>query len=261
MEPPNASELWRTRPFYAVSAITVPFLTRNLLQWRFSWPAFEEQAVKWRRDLSRNHNILFRKELHAYQILKCQGLFHKKGRNLSPVEAVDLYKDALATLTFLPQASILTTIASDKSEFAGQKGMSACMLALFQRMRTQCSVNRANGMVFFDEGHPEYIAEFRRSQKYLPTGSSKGGWGGKATKNMPLDMFPKDANFKSSSLSYFVQIADLIVYAARVKIEAERGLLAQKRVSRGHHQLYDALPKDRINLAATRRRADGIVQI
>ena len=139
--------------------------------------------------------------------------------------------------------------------------MSACLLTLFQRMRTQCAYRRSNGMVFFDEGHTEYISEFRRAQKYLPTGSSKGGWSGKATKNLPLTMFPKDANFKSSRLSYFLQIADLIAYAAGLKIEHEHGTLAAKRVSRGHHTLYDAIPPALINLKATAKRKDGIVQM
>ncbi|WP_425277743.1 DUF3800 domain-containing protein [Mesorhizobium metallidurans] len=80
-------------------------------------------------------------------------------------------------------------------------------------------------------------------------------------RNMPLSMFPKDANFKHSDMSYFIQLADLIVYAASMKIRSERGTLAAKRVGRGHHQIYDSLPKSVINLKATRKRNDGIASI
>jgi hypothetical protein len=38
----------------------------------------------------------------------------------------------------------------------------------------------------------------------------------------------KDANVKHSDLSYFVQISDLIVYAAKTKIEHKKGLLLRK---------------------------------
>lgn len=117
-----------------------------------------------------------------------------------------------------------------------------------------------NGLVFFDEGHVEYIGHFRRAQKYLLTGSARGAWdGGRATVNLPLSMFPKDGNFKKSDLSYFLQIADLVAYAARLKLEQERGLLSAKRARRGHGGAYDAIPREVINLRATARRNDGIV--
>lgn len=74
-------------------------------------------------------------------------------------------------------------------------------------------------------------------------------------------MFPKDANFKRSDLSYFVQMADLIAYAARLKIEHEKGTLAQKRVARRHHELYDHIAPGVVNLKATKYRKDGIATV
>lgn len=38
-------------------------------------------------------------------------------------------------------------------------------------------------------------------------------------------------------------------------------LLSAKRVARGHHQIYDALPPATINLLATKKRTDGIASI
>lgn len=249
-------------PLYTVSAVTVPFLRPNrLIGWKFVWPEYHGLVQKWRRDLSRDHSVLFRKELHAYQLVKSQGLLHKAKRNLSPVEAVALYKSALAKMDFLPDASLLTAYATDKTRYAGEVGIGACLIALFQRMRTQCSKRRTNGLVFFDEGHSEYLRAFRKAQKFLPTGSKFGGWNGKGYKNIPLSMFPQDANFKSSEFSYFLQMADLVAYAARIKLEYEKGALAAKRVGRKHHELYDALPSSVINLESTRYRKDGIFTI
>lgn len=160
----------------------------------------------------------------------------------------------------LPPGSIITAYATATTEFAGNKGMSACMLSLFQRMRSQCRAEGVKAMVFFDEGHDEYISEYRRAKKYLPTGSSLGGWqGGKATQNLPLDMFFKDGNLKKSHLSLFMQMADLVAYSARLKLEHESGTLSAKRINRGHHALYDMIPVETINLRATNKRKDGIV--
>lgn len=112
-------------------------------------------------------------------------------------------------------------------------------------------------MVFFDEGNISYIRLYRMAQKYLPTGSKFGGWGSKKTRNLPLSMFPKDGNVKISDLSYFMQIADLICYAARLKLENERGVLAAKRSQRGHHKIYDAISFSRLNRSATMKRRDA----
>lgn len=108
-------------------------------------------------------------------------------------------------------------------------------------------------MIFFDQGHPEYTTLFRKSVRYLPTGID-------AT-NQPLDMFMKDGNMKISSLSYFVQIADLVAHAALLKRRHELGRLQAKRARHRQHELYDQIPIDVLNSAATTRRDDGIVLI
>jgi hypothetical protein len=248
-------------PLFVATAIRVPFIRPYKAGWEIVWPDYLAAAEEWRRKLSRDHNIRFREELHAYKLLKPEGLYHKENRNLSHHEARELVIDALKGLEgVLQPASIITAYATDVSEFAGNKGMSACLLSLFQRLRMQANADRVKGMLFFDEGHDEYVSEYRRAQKYLPTGSNKGSWeDGKATQNLPLSMFVKDGNIKRSKFSLFIQIADLIAYVARLKLENEAGTLAAKRVGRGHHELYDALPRNIVNLRATSRRKDGIV--
>jgi len=246
-------------PLAVTSAVKVPFLRPSPTGWKFVWDDFAEKATEWRRHLSRIHSVRFREELHGYKILKHQGQYHKTWRNLSPVEATSLYKEALNSLTWLPARSIMTTFATEKSKLMGYEGIAACLFSLFQRIRNDCHYTNVNGMIFFDEGHNSYIRLYRMAQKYLPTGSKFGGWKDGKTRNLPLSMFPKDGNIKKSDLSYFMQIADLICYAARLKLEQERGVLAGKRVGRGHHQIYDAIPKPQLNRLATMKRTDAIV--
>jgi hypothetical protein len=247
-------------PLAVTSTVRIPFLRPKEGGWEFVWDTYADAAMKWRRDLSKNHSIRFREELHGYRILRHQGFYHKTGRNLSPAEATALYKDALGTLTWLPDKSIMSTFATEASELMGHEGINACLFGLFQRIRNQCNQTNVNGMVFFDEGHTSYIKLYRMAQKYLPTGSRLGRWSdGKLTKNLPLSMFPKDANLKSSSLSYFLQIADLVCYAVRLKLEHEKNALAAKRVSRNHHVVYDSIPRQKLNIAATLKRRDAIV--
>lgn len=89
---------------------SAPFLRPGANGWQIMWEDHLAKAEAWRRDLSRNHHIRFREELHAHKLLKCSGCYHKKGRNLSPPESYAVYQDALAALTFLEPGSILTTL-------------------------------------------------------------------------------------------------------------------------------------------------------
>jgi hypothetical protein len=248
-------------PLAIASSVRVPFLRpKTGGGWEFVLEKYLADATKWRRNLSAVHSIRFREELHGYKILKHQGLYHKTHRNLSPTEAAYLYSDALITLDWLPAGSIMSAFATDTSELMGHKGIDACLFGLFQRIRNDCHHTNANGMIFFDGDHKNYIRLFRMAQRYLPTGSKLGSWsGGQRTKNLPLGMFPKDANMKSSDLSYFMQVADLVAYSARLKLEHERGTLAAKRMSRGHHTIYDSIPQAQLNRVATFKRNDAIV--
>jgi hypothetical protein len=244
------------------TAVRIPFLRPSDPGWSIVWEDHLDKAEAWRRALSKNHHIKFREELHAHKLLKSAGCYHKSGRNLSHSEAFNVYKDALATLTFLDPGSILTTHATTRSSLYGTQGFEAGIVTLLQRMRSQCDAENRNGMVFFDEGHDEYINMYRRAVRHLQTGSAHGIWGhGGASKNIPLAMFTKDANIKRSHYSYFIQAADLVAYSALQKVKQEVGILNAKRVQRLHHTLYDAIPKASINLAVTRRRQDGIAPI
>jgi hypothetical protein len=249
-------------PLSVACSVRIPFLRPKSGGWEFVWESYLTEATKWRRALSANHSIRFREELHGYKMLKQQGLYHKTGRNLSPIESTALYKDALAKLTWLPVGAIMSAYATDQSELMGHKGIAACLFGLFQRIRNDCSYRSVNGLMFFDEGHTSYIRLYRMAQKYLPIGSKFGAWeSGKRTKNMPLTMFPKDASMKISDLSYFIQVADLVSYAARLKIEHERKQLSQKRVKRDHHIVYDSIPQMQLHRVATFKRKDAIVPV
>ncbi|WFU33065.1 DUF3800 domain-containing protein [Bradyrhizobium brasilense] len=249
-------------PLSVASSVCVPFLRpkKDSGGWEFVWGKHLDSSLSWRRSLSRDHSIRFREELHGYKILRHQGLYHKSHRNLSPTEATALYKGALSSLDWLPNGAIMSASATDNSELMGHRGIAACLLGLFQRIRNDCNHRKVNALMFFDEGHSSYIRLYRMAQKYLPVGSKLGGWeGGKRTKNLPLSMFPKDANTKSSELSYFLQVADLVSYAARLKLENERGSLAAKRIARDHHKVYDSIPIAKLNRLATFKRNDAIV--
>jgi hypothetical protein len=126
----------------------------------------------------------------------------------------------------------------------------------------KCVADKTNAITFFDEGHPEYRRLYRRAQVHLPTGSALGRWEDGNSKNLPMDMFTKDANEKISTYCYFTQAADLIAYAVFLKIKGEYNQLTDWQSKHGFNQLYESIPKSKINLKASNVvPRDGIVRL
>ena len=225
------------------------------------WQEHYEKATSWRRALSKAHKIKFRSELHGSELLTSKGRLHISGKSLNREQALDTYVGAMRSLGWLPDMSLIVAAATDQTQLFGQTKMVAALTGLLQRLERHTHYARTSGMVFFDEGHREYLIAYRKAQKYLPVGSALGGWPDGQTMNKPLKFFIEDGNPKSSKDSYLIQIADLVAYAALQKIKAERGLLSQKRLDRGHHLLFDEIPMRVRNTRVQPARGDGIAII
>jgi len=77
-----------------------------------------------------------------------------------------------------------------------------------------------------------------------------------------MDMFTKDANEKNSKYCYFTQTADLIAYAAFMKIKGEQGQLTDWQRAYRMDRIYDALPRAKLNTMVSRSNPrDGIVRL
>jgi hypothetical protein len=246
---------------FVVSAVQIPFLCFGQDGVSYVWQDFLDMAAAWRRQISANCAIKLRKELHASKMLYGKGCYHRSGRNLLPDEAADVVGYALGSLSFLPNAAVTTAFSDRNTCLFGTVTVEAAMVGLLQRLRTKCKKENRNGLIFFDNGHMEYIGFYRRACKYLPTGSRFGSWSGMTTKNLPLEMFLKDANQKVSEFSLFLQIADLVCHTAHLKLKGERSLLTAKQQRYRRGELYDAIAAGCVNTDATRLRADGLAPI
>jgi hypothetical protein len=239
------------RNIYVVTAVCVPFLRNIEGAWTIAWPARFEAAREWRRLTKRAQGIPVSKELHGVKLIAGRGNFFRGKHNFSKAKASGVYRSILESIDFLPDASIMSVTANRGKFLYGNDRLEACMYALFQRMRTKASIDKVNALTFFDQGHQEYRRLYRMAQVHLPTGSMLGSWSGAATKNMPLDMFVKDANEKDSKHCFFTQAADLIAYAAFLKIKHERNELIEWQATYKLGTLYDEIPKKLLNTRAS----------
>jgi hypothetical protein len=249
---------------YVMSAVAIPFMRRVKGVWTITWPDHLDAAKTWRRSLNASIKIPTAKELHGNKLVSGRGNYLQGRYQFPRPKATAIYRAVLQSLSaVVPPSSILTAAARrGSSQLYGRTRLEACLYALLQRMRTQCSRRQTNAIVFFDAGHPEYRKLYRQAQIYLPTGSSMGGWSSGSSQNLPLDMFTKDGNEKDSKFCFFTQIADLVAFAALLKVKAAFNELEPWQASYNLGTLYDEIPKASINLAATNRAPrDGIVRL
>ncbi|MBV9115372.1 MAG: DUF3800 domain-containing protein [Hyphomicrobiales bacterium] len=248
---------------YVVSAIRIPFLRNVEGAWQIVWPNHLAKIKEWRRYTRERLKIPLSKELHGLKLASARGNFLHGKYNFKHRQAAIAYREILSELHFIPNEGVMSVAASRGKYLYGHERLEAAMYALFQRMRRSCIDNKTNAIAFFDQGHPEYRRLYRMAQVYLPTGSALGGWPkGVSSVNLPMDMFTKDANEKNSKNCYFTQAADLIAYAAFMKIKGEHDQLTEWQMAQQMNEIYDAIPLAKRNLkasAATPR--DAIVRL
>lgn len=241
----------------AVSTFSIPLLRKKGTEWHITWDAEFEKIRTLRRWLRDVHGVPIRKELHAVKLVSGRGRYGRR-QQLSRASGAALYKRILSQLSFLPESSIITVVGRRRATLYGHTALNALSYALFQRM--QRASLRKNGMTFFDEGHGEYLKIYRKARVFLPTGSSRGGWeSGALSENKPMTSFFKDANFKRSQHSWYIQIADLVAYAAFLKAKARIGSLTAWQQALGLGAAYDIIPSASLNQRASSTDPQGIV--
>jgi hypothetical protein len=198
-----------------------------------------------------------RKDLHSWKLVSGRGRFRKDGRALSKASGSALYLWLLKSISFLQPESIITAVGHGSPTLYGHQRQQALLYGLFQRMQRASVVNQRLGLTFFDEGHGEYRKLYRQARVFLPTGSGKGAWeDGSHSKNLPMANFFKDGNFKNSKHSLFVQIADLVSYAAFLRVKKKHATLTDWQVAFGLGDAYAALPEAVLNKHASRKDPD-----
>ena len=247
---------------YVLSCVAIPTLGASVAGVPIEWDAYFQNAQGWRRDLRDNFGIPVRKELKGSKLATGRNAYQPRGKRLYGERAVEAYAHALKGLDFLPSASVFSVTCERSYSLYGHSRLEAALYAMLQRMQVKCSKERNAALIFFDEGHGEYRRLFRKAKKHLPTGSKQGAWaGGASTKSLPLTHMLKDANFKDSKQSLFVQIADLVAYATLMKLRNEHGRLSEREEGLGVSSLHDQIPRRVLNVHVDGNSSDGIKRL
>ena len=227
---------------YVISSVCVPTIGRTGDGYAVEWDDYVENARRWHSTLCRTFALNERKELKGAKLATGHNDYLDGGGRLHGERALEVYREALVGLTFLPPGSVFSVAATRDVAVNGQRKLGAALSALFSHMQRDCGVAR-QALVFCDEGHDEYRQIFRsaRTQAVADAG------------------FPsaiKDLNFKDSRESLFIQIADLVSYACLARLREETGIAAASRTTR----LHRLIPTAQLSTSAG-TSPDGILRL
>jgi hypothetical protein len=246
--------------YVAACAVSVPFLRRDTNGlWHVVWGDEFKKVQAFRLNLRAQHGVPARKELHALNLASGRGSYRGKGKpRFGKRAGASVYLWTLQNLNFLQPTSIISVVAQRGKKLYGYGELEAVMYALFQRMQRQSDTTGRVGFTFFDQGHAEFRTLYRRARVHLPTGSALGGWASGLSKNIPMSSFVKDGNEQDSRHSLYVQIADLVTYAALLRIRKRYGGLTPWQTRFGLGDAYDAIPVQVCNLRAAPAEPRGV---
>ena len=173
------------------------------------WPSAFDELLQFRRRLRDTFGLPMRAEVKANYLLRNSGDLRPFA--LGPGARRIIYRAHMRVLEALPARAF--AIVVDKRQAPGPAAdyFGLAWEGLLQRLERTSTKEKATFAVFHDEGEDEAIRRWvRRSRRYLTAGSAFGSGSFTYAASLLVD----DPVPRRSSHSYFIQMADLVAYAA-----------------------------------------------
>lgn len=173
------------------------------------WPGAFDELLSFRRRVRVTFGVPMRAEIKANYLLRNSGDLRPLA--LAPAARKIIYRSHLRVLRDLPVRAF--AIVVDKRSTAKQPSgyFDLAWEGLLQRLERTSTAEKATFMVVHDEGEDEGIRKWvRRARRHLTAGSAYGF----GSFRHPARLLVDDPVARRSHHSYFVQVADLVAYAA-----------------------------------------------
>lgn len=173
------------------------------------WSSAFDTYLAFRQRLRTSFGVPVRAELKANYLVRGSGPLRKL--NLAPSQRHYIYREHLRLLEDLPARAF--GVVTDKQQ-AGVSG-SACFdmtwEMLLQRFERTCTYENTTLMITHDNGENDAVRKHvRKARRHLTAGSIQGG----GRLQFKADRIVDDPMPRNSQHSFFIQLADLVAYAA-----------------------------------------------
>lgn len=175
-----------------------------------AWSAAFDSHIAFRRRLKTTFGLPTRAELKANHLIRSGGVFKDLG--LAPGQRSLIYRAALDWMHETPGVHAFAVVTHKTGQNIGTDLLAATWTPLLQRLeRTSRAWQNSSVFILHDEGENAQIRKLGRwSRRRLGAGSvTKRG-----SISTPFLGLLDDPQAKPSHESYFLQLADLVAYAA-----------------------------------------------
>lgn len=229
--------------------VTKYFTLSGIIVADSNWKAFLDRVKVFRKGLKRDFRLPLKADLRATDLWMNRGDFRKL--NLNYADRARIFRRTAEFLRYSQEVAILTvSINKDSPQLPSTAKISEFAWTMFlQRYENWLIAKQELGIIVNDEGHERMTRMLSRKMRvYNPIPSLFGGY-----YQSPLVKIIEDPFSRHSQDSYFIQLADISAYLARLR---HNHTLWQAMW--GIHKLYKRI-KPRYMLEASRKDNYGFV--
>lgn len=174
------------------------------------WRDALDSQIEFRRRLKATYGLPMRAELKANHLIRSGGPF--KHLALAPAQRSLIFRAALNWMDGTPGLHTFATVSHKSDPVHGTELLAATWTPLLQRLeRTSRAWQNSHVVLVHDEGENDEIRKLGRwSRRRLSAGSGTGS----GRISAPFVQLLDDPQPRASNESYFLQLADLVAYAA-----------------------------------------------
>jgi len=186
------------------------------------WPGAFDEMLLFRRRLRDSFGLPMRAEVKASYLLRNGGDLRPLG--LGPGARRIIYRAHMRVLTQLPARAFAIVVDKRPGHRMPSGPFDLAWEGLLQRLERTSTEERATFAIFHDEGEDDAIRKWvRRARRHLTAGSAYG----LGSFTNPARLIVDDPVPRRSKQSYFIQMADLVAYAAFRAVIAPGPAIAQ----------------------------------
>jgi hypothetical protein len=230
-------------------AVTRYFTLSGIIFADSNWKTFLDKVKAFRQSLKRDFRLALKADLRATDLWRSKGDFKRLG--LSYADRTRIFKRTAEFLRGSGEVAILTA-SIDKGSLQLQSEVKISEIAwtmFLQRYENWLLEKQEFGIVVSDEGHDKMLRLLSRKMRvYNPIPSHYGGY-----YQAPVVKIIEDPFSRHSQYSYFVQLADMSAYLARLRHDH-----TPRQVKWGIHKIYKTI-RPRYILEASRKDNYGFV--
>ncbi len=229
--------------------ITKYFTLSGIIVADSNWKPFLDRVKAFRKGLKKDFGLTLKADLRAVDLWHNSGDFEKL--NLNYADRRRIFRKTAEFLRFSQEVAILNVSINKGSPQLPSTGkISGIAWTMFlQRFENWLVARQELGIVVNDEGYEKLTRMLSRRMKvYNPIPSHYGGY-----YQSPLVKIIEDPFSRRSQYSYFVQLADISAYLARLRHNH-----TSRQAKWGIHKLYKRI-KPRYILEASKKDNYGFV--